>query len=185
MASEAELLARIKVGDHRALAELYDLYGSIVYSFAVRILRDTATAESVVQEVFLTVWRKAEQFQPERGSFCTWLLTVTRNKAIDAARSSSKRESRYVSVSLEPAVYEAPVTSDPLSSAIQSEQREVIRRALGEIPDEQKLPIYLSFYGDLSHQEISEKLAVPLGTVKTRIRLGLEKLRLALRQRPE
>ncbi|RPI25402.1 MAG: sigma-70 family RNA polymerase sigma factor [Acidobacteria bacterium] len=185
MAVDAELVARIKTGDAAALSRLYDSYAAIVYSFAERILRDTAAAESVVQDVFLTVWRKAEQFRPERGSLCTWLLTLTRNKAIDLLRSSSRRESRYVSISSDPGAFEMPGSGpDPLSSAIQKEKRELTLRALTEIPDEQKIPIYLNFYGGLSHQEISERLGVPLGTVKTRIRLGLERLRVTLRQAP-
>jgi len=183
MVIEVDLLEQVKTGDTAALSRLYDSYSAIVFSFAARILGDSASAESVVQDVFLTVWRKAEQYRPERGTLCTWLLTLTRNKAIDALRSSGGKASRQVSISTDPAAYEVPAgTDDPLSTAILTEKRELVRRALGSIPDEQKIPIYLNFYGGLSHQEISERLGVPLGTVKTRIRLGLERLRLELRQ---
>ncbi|MFB3906379.1 MAG: sigma-70 family RNA polymerase sigma factor [Acidobacteriota bacterium] len=176
-------MERVKTGDAAALSQVYDNYAAIVYSFAERIVRDTASAESVVQDVFLTVWRKAAQYNPERGSLCTWLLTLTRNRAIDLLRGSSRRDSRHVSISTEPGAFEVPSSVvDPLSSTIQNERRVLVLRALAEIPDEQKIPIYLNFYGGLSHPEISDRLGVPLGTVKTRIRSGLERLRLALRQ---
>ncbi len=183
MGVETDLLEKVKTGDPAALSKLYDSYSAIVYSFAERILKDAVSAESVVQDVFLTVWRKAEQFSPERGSLCTWLLTLTRNKAIDALRSSARRNSTHVSISAEPDAYEMPAgIDDPLVNVIEGEKRDLVRRALADIPDEQKIPIYLNFYNGLSHQEISEKLGLPLGTVKTRIRLGLERLRLELRQ---
>lgn len=183
MVVEADLLEQVKTGDTAALARLYDNYSAIVYSFAARILGDSSSAESVVQDVFLTVWRKAEQFKPERGTLCTWLLTLTRNKAIDALRSSGGRASRQVSISTDPAAYDIPAgMDDPLSTAILREKRELVRRALTSIPDDQRIPIFLNFYNGLSHQEISERLGLPLGTIKTRIRLGLERLRLELRQ---
>jgi len=183
MVIEVDLLEQVKTGDPAALARLYDNYAAIVYSFAVRILGDRSSAESVVQDVFLTVWRKAEQFSPDRGTLCTWLLTLTRNKAIDALRSSAGTRARQVPISSDPAAFEVRAgVDDPLSSAILREKRELVRRALASIPDDQRTPIYLNFYGGLSHQEISDKLGVPLGTVKTRIRLGLDRLRLELRQ---
>src|SRR5512145_89063 len=102
MGVETDLLEKVKTGDPAALSRLYDSYSAIVYSFAERILKDAVSAESVVQDVFLTVWRKAEQFSPERGSLCTWLLTLTRNKAIDVLRRSAKTSTRHVSISAEP-----------------------------------------------------------------------------------
>ena len=170
------LLRRIASRDAQALADLYDVHSGAIYSLALRILRNQKSAEVVVQHTFVSVWEKAERYGPKLASVSTWLFAIARNLAIDEWRKESR--SREVALGEEiPDAADRSEQKNPLSKAIQGQRREIILRALSEIPEEQKQAIYLAYYDGLSHRQIAETLEQPLGTVKTRIQLGLEKLR--------
>ena len=178
---DEELVSLLSHQDVQAFEALYDRHGNLVYSVSLRILADVQAAEDVVQEVFLRVWRKPDQYDAARGRFLTWLLSVARNRAIDEHRSRGRRQ-RFEAGSL-PADDEGPHSSeadDPALAAVLADQRSAIRRALGGLPAEQRSAIELAYYRGLTQQEIARALGEPLGTVKTRIRLGMQKMRVAL-----
>ncbi len=179
--TDEELMRRLFDGDKRALEAILDRYGDLVYSTALRVLRDPHLAQDISQEIFVRLWRKPESYAAERGRFVTWLISVTRNRAVDEIRSRSRRQ-RHETTSPEEQERELPAgeADDPALSAQLAEQRRIVRAALAEIPPEQRQAIELAYFGGLTQQEIAERLDQPLGTVKTRIRLGMQKLRAAL-----
>ncbi|MDQ3754992.1 MAG: sigma-70 family RNA polymerase sigma factor [Acidobacteriota bacterium] len=171
--SDIELLHSIARGDELALASLYDRYSSILLGLLLRILHNRPEAEDVLQEVFLQVWRRAADFDEARGRGFTWLVTLTRSRAIDRLRALGSRERAATA-----AMREAPEEiGDASDDVLRSEQAEVVRRALAEIPEEQRRALMLAYYEGLTQSEIAAKLNQPLGTVKTRMRSGLIKLR--------
>jgi RNA polymerase sigma-70 factor (ECF subfamily) len=178
---DEELMERLYQRDLEAFRALYERYGSLVYSTCLRIVRDAPVAEDMVQEIFLRIWRKPESYVPQRGRFVTWLTSVTRNRAVDEIRSRNRRF-RHETASPEEQEREVPAseTMDPALTAELSDQRRLIMAALEGIPADQRQVIELAYFGGLTQQEISERLSQPLGTVKTRIRLGMQKLRSAL-----
>ena len=178
---DEELMQRLVYRDLWAFRALYDRYGNLVYSAALRVVRDAQIAEDLVQEIFLRIWRKPESYVSQRGRFVTWLTSVTRNRAVDEVRSRGRRF-RYETASPEEQQREvpAPDTNDPALTAELADQRRLILAALAQIPAEQRQIIELAYFGGLTQQEIAERLSQPLGTVKTRIRLGMQKLRVAL-----
>jgi RNA polymerase sigma-70 factor (ECF subfamily) len=178
---DEELMERLFHRDLEAFRALYERYGSLVYSTCLRIVRDAQIAEDMVQEIFLRIWRKPESYLPQRGRFVTWLTSVTRNRAVDEIRSRNRRF-RHETASPEEQEREVPAAErmDPALTAELSDQRRLILAALEEIPREQREVIELAYFGGFTQQEISERLSQPLGTVKTRIRLGMQKLRGAL-----
>ena len=178
---DEELVAQLSRQDMEAFEALYDRYGNLVYSVSLRILGDVHAAEDVVQEVFLRVWRKPDHYDTARGRFVTWLLSVARNRAIDEQRSRGRRLRFEVGSS--PLDGEGPQgdeADDPALVALLSDERSAVRRALVDLPPEQRSAIELAYYGGLTQQEIARALDEPLGTVKTRIRLGMQKMRAAL-----
>jgi RNA polymerase sigma-70 factor (ECF subfamily) len=178
---DEELMERLFDRDLQAFRTVYERYGSLVYSTCLRIVRDTQIAEDMVQEIFLRIWRRPESYLPQRGRFVTWLTSVTRNRAVDEIRSRNRRF-RHETASPEEQEREVPAAErmDPALTAELSDQRRLILAALAEIPQEQRQVIELAYFGGFTQQEISERLSQPLGTVKTRIRLGMQKLRSAL-----
>jgi RNA polymerase sigma-70 factor (ECF subfamily) len=178
---DEELMQRLAYRDLVAFRALYDRYGNLVYSAALRVVRDGQIAEDMVQEIFLRIWRKPESYVAQRGRFVTWLTSVTRNRAVDEVRSRGRRF-RHETASPEEQERELPASEqdDPALTAELSDQRRLILAALKEIPAEQREIIELAYFGGLTQQEIAERLSQPLGTVKTRIRLGMQKLRAAL-----
>ena len=178
---DEELMQRLGYRDLRAFRALYDRYGNLVYSAALRVVRDAHIAEDMVQEIFLRIWRKPDSYVAQRGRFVTWLTSVTRNRAVDEVRSRGRRF-RYETASPEEQERElpGPETNDPALTAELADQRRLILAALAQIPTEQRQIIELAYFGGLTQQEIAERLSQPLGTVKTRIRLGMQKLRAAL-----
>jgi RNA polymerase sigma-70 factor (ECF subfamily) len=169
------VLERMARGDHDALAELYDRHGRIVYSFALRIVRDQGEAEDIVQEVFSQAWRQAGRYDADRGQVVGWLLTMTRSRAIDQVRG---RRARPDTVSDEAAVLAQPDRSKPADEELAWAGRAAqIRSAFEGLPLLQRMAIELAFYEGLTHSEIADRLEVPLGTVKTRIRQGLLKMK--------
>jgi RNA polymerase sigma-70 factor (ECF subfamily) len=168
-------VARMVGGNQAGLSELYDRHAGMVFSLAMRILRDRVAAEDTVQEVFTQAWRQASTYDVTRGTVGAWLSTLARSRAIDALRA---RRSRPDGVADETAARnladQAPV---PDEDAIRSEQAERVRGALLGLPDAQRVALELAYYEGLTHVEIAERLSEPLGTVKTRIRTGMLKLR--------
>jgi RNA polymerase sigma-70 factor (ECF subfamily) len=178
---DEELMQRLAYRDLVAFRALYDRYGNLVYSAALRVVRDAQIAEDMVQEIFLRIWRKPESYVAQRGRFVTWLTSVTRNRAVDEVRSRGRRF-RHETASPEEQERELPASEqdDPALTAELSDQRRLILAALTQIPAEQREIIELAYFGGLTQQEIADLLSQPLGTVKTRIRLGMQKLRAAL-----
>jgi RNA polymerase sigma-70 factor (ECF subfamily) len=178
---DEELMQRLHHRDNRAFEAIFDRYGDLVYSTALRVLRDPHLAEDVSQEIFVRLWRKPQSYVAERGRFLTWLISVTRNRAVDEVRSRGRRQ-RHETASPEEQERELPASDsiDPALNAQLAEQARIVRAALAELPPEQREIIELAYFGGLTQQEISERLDQPLGTVKTRIRLGMQKLRAAL-----
>jgi len=178
---DEELMRRLFHKDRRAFEAIFDRYGDLVYSTALRVLRDAHLAQDVSQEIFVRLWRKPESYVAERGRFLTWLISVTRNRAVDEIRSRGRRL-RHETASPEEQEREIPAgeANDPALNAQLAEQARTVRAALTELPPEQRQVIELAYFGGLTQQEISDRLDQPLGTVKTRIRLGMQKLRAAL-----
>jgi RNA polymerase sigma-70 factor (ECF subfamily) len=179
-------MERIARRDLRSFEALHDRYGDLVYSVALRVVGDPHVAEDVAQDVFLRVWRKPEHFDQTRGKFVTWILSVTRNRSIDERRSQARRlrhAALPTTMEEEDVLPSSDERDDPAVAALLSEERKAVREALEVLPAEQKLAIQLAYFGGLTQQEIASKLGQPLGTVKTRIRLGMRKMRAALERR--
>jgi len=179
---EAALLRAVARGDERAFGEVYDLYGSILFGLLLRILNSRAEAEDVLQEVFLQVWQRAAQFDETRGRPFTWLVTLARSRAIDRLRATGSRE-RATDAAFADALSDSQAgTLDAVEETFRSEQAATVRRALASIPEEQRRALLLAYVEGLSQTEIAARLKQPLGTVKTRMRSGLLKLRALLRE---
>jgi len=166
------LLQRISKGDQQAMAEIFDRYGRLVYSVALRVLADSGHAEDVMQDVFLKVWREPQAFLQDRGRLGAWLAVVARNRAIDSLRR------RKPSDSVEDVILTA--RTDTASDYERDSLVDKIRGAMRILPPEQQLSMELAYFEGLSHSEIAARTGDPLGTVKTRIRSALLSLRKAL-----
>jgi RNA polymerase sigma-70 factor (ECF subfamily) len=174
--TDVELLHAIARGDEAALARLYDNYRVILFGLLVRILNSREEAEDILQDVFIQVWRRAKDFNENRGRPFTWLVTLTRSRAIDRLRLLGARQ-RLVSGA---AQEQTESVSDALTDTIKVAQKEIVRRALAELPEEQRHTLVLAYFEGLTQAEIASKLNAPLGTVKTRMRSGMIKLRALL-----
>lgn len=173
-ADDQAALERMARGDQAGLAEIYDRHGRLVYSLALRIVRDRGDAEDVTQDVFVQAWRQASRFDTTRGNVAAWLLTMARSRAIDLIRRRRVRPQPGA----DDMVMETKDASPAPDVQFEWVQRaEVIQEAMGALPLLQRLAIELAFFEGLTQAEIAEQLEVPLGTVKTRIRQGLLKLR--------
>jgi RNA polymerase sigma-70 factor (ECF subfamily) len=171
--NDVELLKAIAARDEAALAQLYDRYRVILFGLLMRILNNREEAEDVLQEVFLQVWRKAADFDESRGRPFTWLVTLARSRGIDRLRTLAVRERVAEAGAREP----SEEISDAATDAFKSEQRGLVSDALAKLPDEQKRPIMLAYFEGLTQSEIATSLGAPLGTVKTRMRTGMIRLR--------
>ncbi len=172
-------------GDQVAFAALYDRYVELVYSTCLRILAEPAPAEDATQEIFVRLWRKPESFVPERGRFLSWLMSVARNRAVDELRARGRRRRREA-VPEDDQDLLATIAADgddPEQRAQVHEEQLLVRKALTGLPVEQRRALELAYFGGLTQQEIAVRLDEPLGTVKTRVRLGMQKLRRALQDR--
>lgn len=174
--SDVEVGRALAAADVDALAVLYDRYGSLAYSVALRILGDPAMAEDVVQESFLKLWKSAQAFDPARGSLRSWLVASVRNRAIDQLRGRGRNERQEVELDTAAGVPGADVRTDPWREVSMSLERDAVTEALQRLPADQKQAIELAYYGGYSQREIAEMSKVPLSTVKGRMRLALEKL---------
>ncbi len=170
---DAELLERLRHDDRDALAALYDKYGRLAYGLAYRTVGETREAEDVVQEAFLTLWRQAARLDRARGSLRPLLLTIVRRRAIDVLRRRPTRSAQLVE-SIEPLAASA---SDPIEFASQAEERERVRQALAELPDDQRQAIELTYFDGLTVAEMAARERIPLGTAKSRLRLALDRMR--------
>jgi RNA polymerase sigma-70 factor, ECF subfamily len=186
-ASDGALLARICQRDERALTLLYTRYADVVYGLAFRIVRQAEVAEEVTQETFLRVWRGAHTFQGEPSGFRSWLFRIARNLALDQLRRQAARP-RTVTITPEPTGDRAPLdtladeTCDVAAQVTARCLRDQVRRALLTLPPEQRHVLELAYFGGLTHREIAAQTGQPLGTIKTRLRLGLRKLAVIARQ---
>ena len=164
-----------------ALAALYDRYGGLAYGIATRILGDPGRAEDAVQEAFLGVWKRASTFDASRGSLRAWLLAAVRNRSIDLLRGRGAHERREIEIDFD--TQHASSVSDPWREVALSLERSAVREALASLPSEQRQVVELAYFGGYSQTEIAEMTRVPLGAVKGRIRLSLEKMSSYLRAR--
>lgn len=171
--SDVELLHAVARGDEVALARLYDGYRVILFGLMLRILHSRQEAEDVLQEVFLQVWNRASDFDEARGRPFTWLVTMARSRAIDRLRSLGSRE-RVAQNAAREVIEE---TSDAIEDAIRAEEGRVVRHALQELPEEQRRVLEFAYFEGLTQSEVAKRLETPLGTVKTRMRSGMTKLR--------
>ena len=173
-----EILLRLIVrSQENALSALYDRYSRLVYSVALNALTDSALAEEVTQDVFVRVWEKADTYRAEQGRVSTWLTSIARNRSIDIFRRSQARlEDRQISW-METEVFDPPAPQNVEAEADQELRQRQVRWAVAQLPEDQKTALGLAFFRGFSHAEIAEMLGEPLGTVKTRIRLGMQKLR--------
>jgi RNA polymerase sigma-70 factor (ECF subfamily) len=175
---DRDLVARIAAGDERALGELYDRHAAMVYAMAYRVLGERADAEEAAAETFAQVWREAGRFESGRGSVAAWLVTMARTRALDIARASQRRSRiTLVAATSDPRAEAGEWADTPEGSAIAGERSRLVRDAIAQLTPVQREAIELAFYGGLSQSEIAERLHTPLGTVKTRLRLGMQKLR--------
>ena len=178
---DSALVALAASGDERALGDLYDRYGGMAYSLACAIVSEHADAEEVVADAFAQIWRSASGFDSARGSVAAWVATITRTRALDLVRSRKRRarvleEAAVVTDEGETLVL-APTVEAADRGAEQSETSAIVRRSLDELPAAQRRVIELAYFGGFSQSEIAAQLSEPLGTVKTRMRTGLIKLR--------
>ena len=179
-----ELIDGLRRRDEAALAALYDRYSRPAFSLALKLLGSQEQAEDVLQEVFLKLWNRPDLYTPERGRFLPWLLGVVHHRAIDVLRSQSAESRRRVGGDSQDLILELSADhhhlTDPAEQVVVALEVQAVGRALRRLPREQQEALVLSLLGGLTHTEIAERLGEPLGTVKTRLRLGLRKLRTAL-----
>jgi RNA polymerase sigma-70 factor (ECF subfamily) len=173
--NEADLLARIATGDEQALAALYDRLSGLAYGLALRVLGNPELAEDAVQDGFLRIWHRADRYDPARGAARPWVLRVVRNVAIDRLRTAGARTRAETQSQTDPAAMPVPETPDDVASL--RERTRMLRQALAQLPPEQRRALEIAYFEGLSHSEIAERERMPLGTVKTRIRDGVIKLR--------
>jgi RNA polymerase sigma-70 factor, ECF subfamily len=173
------LLAAIQGRDDAALAALYDRYGRLAFGLAYRMLGERGAAEDVVQEAFLNVWRRAAGFQLGRGSARSWLMSIVHNLAIDRRRGRQRHAWTDVALDDVDAALETD-EDDAFATVAQAIEAERVQAVLRELPEEQREAIVLAYFAGLTHQEIAEETGAPLGTVKSRMRLGLRRMRTLL-----
>jgi RNA polymerase sigma-70 factor, ECF subfamily len=178
-AEDERLLARIAAGDRRAFETLYDRYAATVFGLALKMLGDRQLAEDAVQEIFWRVWRRLGSFDRSRA-FAPWLFGIAHNYCIDELRRRKVRPQPVYEDDEHPILSDIPDDVDVGEAAISAEQRQIVRSALDQLPEEQRQALLLAYFGGLTQQEIAAQLGNPLGTVKTRMRLGLQKLKALL-----
>ena len=178
-ARDAALVERMARGDAEAVADLYDRHARVVYSLLLRILQDDAEAEDLAQDVFVQAWQQAARYDTSRGTVPAWLLNMARSRAIDRVRAKRVRP-EGAPVAIDVLMQSMPAPGDVASEVLAGEDAAILRRQLAALPLLQRVAIELAYFEGLSHREVAERLGEPLGTVKTRIRMGLLKLRDAL-----
>jgi RNA polymerase sigma-70 factor (ECF subfamily) len=178
--TDAQLLGLIGRGENWALSEIYDRYARLVFSIALRILSDHASADEIVQGVFTKVWQHARKYRAERGKFSAWLINISRHECIDELR---RRRARPLTRPGDEKLLGTLASDDhPLPDAPAALERARVREALQKIPPPQRMVIELAFWGGMTQQEIALHCHAPLDTVKTRFRLGMQRLKLLLKE---
>ena len=181
-ATDEQLVARLRSGRIEALEQLYDRYSTLVYSVALRIVHDQGLAEDMTQEVFLRLWRRPRMYDPARGRFVSWLMSVTRNRAIDEQRRRARRLRQEDDDDAIQALQSADRLDDPAAVATLQDERAAVRAAVEQLPPAQRRVIELAYFAGMTQGEIADLTSTPIGTVKTRVRLAMRKLREALDQ---
>ena len=171
--ADEELAGRVVLLDAAALELLYDRYVRQCFGLAVRMLGDAAVAEEIVQEVFLKLWTQPQSYTQSRGRFASWLLSLVHHRSIDELRRRYRTEMPLDGATTGPLNVQADPAPEPAEQVGLSELRETVRSALAQLPSNQREPIELAFFRGLTHTQIAARLGQPLGTVKTRIRLGM------------
>ena len=174
---DRRLLARVAQGDADALGELYDRYGRVVFGTLCRTVSSPEVAEEVAQNAFHSVWRQAGSYRPERGSVRTWLLGIARNAAVDWRRTKGKRMARDIGIEGAAELVDEMKVDERVMARLRAEH---VRAAVALLPREQRDVLSLAFWSGMSQSEIAERTGTPLGTVKSRVRLGMAKLRESL-----
>jgi RNA polymerase sigma-70 factor, ECF subfamily len=174
---DGQLAARLVAGDEAALREVYREHAAAVNGLALRVLSNEALAEEVVQDVFVRLWEQPERFDSERGRLRPFLLSMTHSRAVERVRAEESLRRRHVAAEREPGVR----PDDPARVAEDRDVARSVRAALAELPDEQRVPIEMAYFDGLSYREVALALGDAEGTVKYRIRMGMQKLRAALR----
>jgi RNA polymerase sigma-70 factor, ECF subfamily len=178
---DSDLLTLIAKGDRRAFGRLYDRSSEVLFTLSLRMLGDREEAEDLLQEVYTEVWRKSVRYDARRGSPMAWLITLTRSRGIDRLRARTSRGHGMTD-----SIDDAPVAQTqghdptPFDQQADAEVRVMVMKALVELPAAQRQALELSYYEGLSHSEIAERLKEPVGTIKTRIKLGMSKLKITL-----
>jgi RNA polymerase sigma-70 factor (ECF subfamily) len=171
---QQELLEKVALGDQQAFSRLYDLVAPRVFGLVKRLLRDHAQSEEVTQEVFLEIWQSATRFDPNKGGATTWILTMAHRRAVDRVRSSQSSRDRDTRVGIR----DHKVDYDNVSETIEIRlEHERVEKAMTRLTELQRQAVSLAYYGGYSHREVAEMLSVPIGTVKTRLRDGMIRLR--------
>jgi RNA polymerase sigma-70 factor, ECF subfamily len=172
--ADQDLISLVRERDAHAFATLYDRHARAAYSLAYRMIGERQAAEDLVQDAFLKLWRGASSYRPERGNVRSWLLAIVHNQAIDQIRSSASRRRTQEKVEASAPRFQP---SEAFAESWRNARRDQVREALRSLPEEQLRVLELSYFGGFKHAEIAELLGIPLGTVKGRMRLGLQKLR--------
>ena len=174
---ETELLAQVLGGSREALSALYDRFARQVFSLALRMVENQSLAEEITQDVFMTVWSRGATYKSDRGSFAAWLLSVTHNRCIDELRRR-RRRARLPTMTVDELHAEPGGNPDEvINEVLTTLDRKMLMEALNNIPTQQKQVVLMAYYQGLTQSEIAEVLEIPLGTVKTRMRLALQKMR--------
>lgn len=173
-ASKEELLGRVAQGDEAAFGDLYDQMAPRVLGLVKRLLVDHAQSEEVTQEIFLEIWQSASRYEAARGGASTWILTMAHRRAVDRIRSSQAGRDRDTKIGIRDLAVEYDNVSETVETRIEHER---VEKAMSRLTELQRQAISLAYYGGLSHSEVAERLHIPLGTVKTRLRDGMIRLR--------
>ena len=172
--SQQDLLERIATGDQRAFSELYDQIAPRVLGLIRRVLKDQAQSEEVTQEVFLEIWQSATRFDPNKGGASTWILTMAHRRAVDRVRASQSSRDRDVRIGIRDYNPDYDTVSETIEVRIEHER---VEKAMQRLTELQRQAVSLAYYGGYSHSEVATMLSVPIGTVKTRLRDGMIRLR--------
>jgi RNA polymerase sigma-70 factor (ECF subfamily) len=179
---DAELIRLVIDAQPVALGHLYDRYGRLVFSLAFQVIGDSAAAEEITQEVFLQVWNKASTYQPDQGKVVTWLISVARHRAIDALRRKGARPEGHAA-DLDGDNENELVDPAGVEDQVMHSQRSLaVRKAIASLPHDQRLALSMAYFKGMTHQEVADAIGEPLGTIKTRIRLAMIKLRQLLEE---
>ncbi len=178
---DPKLMAQVVKGDYQAFSQLYDQSSSLLYTLVLRILGNRDEAAELLQDIYLEVWRKVARYDVGRGTPMAWLVTLTRSRAIDRLRTRTAQAQTVAGSVDDSAAHLQDQSPGPFDIQADQELRNLVGKALAELPEAQRQALELAYYEGLSHMEIAARLNQPVGTIKTRIKLGMNKLRAALR----